>query len=430
MGPHSLRVDLEAAQLVALQALIEEVGPRNPFYRDRWSAAGLTARLVSLEEFRRRAPFTGRAELLADHAANPPYGTNLTYPLERYVRFCQTSGTSGAPMRWLDTPESWSWMVDNWTRVFRSCGVSATDRILFAFSFGPFLGFWTAFDAGVQLGALCLPGGGLTSSARLRMLIDNQVTVLCCTPTYALRLAEVATEQGVDLRRGSVRFLVLAGEPGAAIPETRARLEALWPGARAWDHHGMTEVGPVSFGCQARPGVLHILEHAFVAEIVDPETTEPVPRGSVGELVLTNLGRLGSPLVRYRTGDVVRAAPTEVCSCGRIELALEGGILGRWDDMVVVRGVNLYPAVVEGVLRRFPEVAEHRVEVRRDGALAEARVGVEPIPDCADPAALAQRVQDALRDEFHLRIPVTLVPPGSLPRFELKARRWSSLTGA
>src|SRR5262249_37894170 len=154
--------------------------------------------IASLADFKARVPFTVKQELVADQAACPPFGTNLTYPLDQYTRFSQTSGTSGAPLRWLDTTATWSWMVDNWVDVFRVSGVGSQDRVFFAFSFGPFLGFWTAFEAAGRLGCLCIPGGGLSSSARLRSMLDNQATVLCCTPTYALRLAEIAAQDGID----------------------------------------------------------------------------------------------------------------------------------------------------------------------------------------------------------------------------------------
>jgi phenylacetate-CoA ligase len=192
----------------------------------------------------------------------------------------------------------------------------------------------------------------------------------------------------------------------------------------------MTEVGPVTYECPARPGVLHVMEHAFLAEVVDPATGRPVAAGQRGELVLTTLARAASPLLRYRTGDLVqpRCAPEQTdappCACGRVELALEGGILGRTDDMVIVRGVNLYPAAVDEVLRRFPEVVEYQVQVRQPQGLAELTLELEPAPGCADPAALAARVQAELQAVFALRVPVTFVPPGTLPRFELKARRW------
>jgi phenylacetate-CoA ligase len=417
------RAAIEAQQLAALRGMMQEIIPRNCFYARK---LGVTAppRFASLAEFRERVPFTVKQELVEDQLAHPPYGTNLTYALDCYTRFNQTSGTSGSPLRWLDTTESWGWMVEKWVTVFRACGVEPGDRLFFAFSFGPFLGFWTAFEAGGRLGCLCLPGGGMSSTARLQALLDNDVTVLCCTPTYAIRLAEVAAEEGLDVAGSRVRAIFTAGEPGACIPATRARIEQLWPGARVHDQHGMTETGPVTFECLQRERVLHVIETGFIPEIIDPRTGQPAAAGEQGELVLTNLGRVGSPLIRYRTGDIVQPAAETPCACGRHDLALEGGILGRTDDMVIVRSVNLYPAAVEAVVRRFAEVAEYRVEVTNQRAMTELRIQIEPVTTCADPAALALSVEAALRTAFNLRIPISLAPPGTLPRFELKARRW------
>jgi phenylacetate-CoA ligase len=185
----------------------------------------------------------------------------------------------------------------------------------------------------------------------------------------------------------------------------------------------MTEIGPVTYECPEREGVLHVIERGYISEVLDP-SDRPVTPGSEGELILTNLGRTGSPLVRYRTGDLVKTAAAETCACGSSEMALEGGILGRVDDMVVVRGVNLYPSAVEEILRRFPEVAEYRVEVRSEGVLSEVAVELEPAPDCAGRDRLSRSVEAALRGAFNLRVPVSLVEPGALPRFELKAKRW------
>ena len=342
--PASSREELERIQLAKLRELLAAVRPDNAFYEAKLGQANVDTAIESLDAFRERCSFTTKPELAADHQANPPYGSNLTFPLGRYTRVHQTSGTSGAPLRWLDTPESWQWMIDNWCDIFSAAGVSAADRIFFAFSFGPFIGFWLAFEAGEALGALSIPGGGLSSAARLRAIFTHRATVLCCTPTYALRLAEVAKEENIDLGKSPVRMIVVAGEPGGSIPATRARIEEAWPGAKVFDHHGMTEVGPVTYQCPAQAGVLHVLEGAYLPEIIDPETAEPVASGETGELVLTTLGRHGSPLIRYRTGDLVSAAESP-CPCGHLDLALQGGILGRADDMVVVRGVNVYPSV-------------------------------------------------------------------------------------
>jgi phenylacetate-CoA ligase len=422
------RSAIASIQRSQLRALLAAILPANPFYQRKLAGSGLSADLASLAEFIQRAPFTLKQELVDDQQAHPPYGTNLTFSLEQYTRCHQTSGSSGTPIRWLDTPQSWSWMLDNWERVHRAAGTTHRDHIYFAFSFGPFLGFWTAFESALRLGCLCLPGGGLNSVARLRSIIDNQATILCCTPTYAIRLAEVAAEEKIDLSAARIKTLSVAGEPGGSIPATRRRLEELWPGARVFDHHGMTEVGPVSFECPQRPGVLHIIETSYLAEVIDPATGKEVAAGQTGELILTNLGRTGSPLLRYRTGDLVKPScvPSDIyappCACGRHSLALEGGILGRTDDMVVVRGVNVFPSAVEEVVRSFAEIAEYQARISNARALAELSVCIEPQPGCADVRGLVTHLERKLEGAFALRIPVTVAE--SLPRFEGKAKRW------
>ena len=400
----------------------------NPFYARKLAGTGLLDGVASLGEFSARCPFTTKAELVADQLAHPPYGTNLTYPLERYTRCHQTSGSTGNPLRWLDTPQSWAWMLDNWEIVHRQAGTTAADRIFFAFSFGPFLGFWTAFESAQRLGCLVFSGGGMTSVARLKAILDLRATIVCCTPTYAIHLAEVAAKEGIDLQRSQVKTLSVAGEPGGSIPATRARLEQLWPGARVYDHHGMTEVGPVSYECPARSGVLHVIAQAFIAEVVEPATSQPVSPGETGELILTNLGRTGSPLLRYRTGDLVKlsalSSQLTTCPCGSANLALEGGILGRVDDMIVVRGVNVYPGAVEEIIRRVGGIAEYQVRVSQRQALAELTVTVEPTL-ASTAADLAHRLAAAFESSLALRVPVEVAAPGSLPRFESKARRWT-----
>lgn len=414
------RAAVASAQLEQLRELVAELIPANKFYTQKLEAAGAGFDIASLADFSARFPFTTKAELVADQLAHPPYGTNLTYPLNRYTRFHQTSGTSGAPVRWLDTPESWERLLDCWLEILDAAGARAGDRVMFAFSFGPFIGFWLAFEAAARLGCLCLPGGGLSSAARLRLLRENRARLLCCTPTYALRLAEVAAAEKVEIASLGVQTIIVAGEPGGSIPATRAKLEAAWPGARIFDHHGMTEVGPVTFECPRQPGLLHVIESAYLAEVVDPATGAPA---ASGELVLTTLGRTGSPLLRYRTGDLVRLGPGD-CPCGRPHLSLAGGILGRADDMVIVRGVNVYPSAVEEIIRRFRDVAEYRVHVGGAAALVELRVELEPAEVCRDTTALVAEVQRALETAFNLRVPVAALAAGALPRFEMKARRW------
>ena len=428
------RAAIRAGQWERLRSLLGTLRPGNRFYARTLAALGDPAGLSGLAEFSARVPFTTKAEVVADQLAAPPYGTNLSFPPTAYTRCHQTSGTTGIPLRWLDTPQSWDWMVANWVQIYEAAGVRPGAKVFFAFSFGPFIGFWLAFEAAARLGALCLPGGGLSSAARLRMILDHGATVLCCTPTYALHLAEVARAEHFDLAQSPVRTLIVAGEPGGSLPATRARLEHLWPKVRVFDHHGMTEVGPVSHECPACPGVLHLLEAGYYAEVINPATGAPVPAGTTGELVLTTLGRVGSPLLRYRTGDLVKAVQDPAdeaappCRCGRHALALAGGILGRVDDMIIVRGVNVFPTAVEDVIRRFPEIAEYQVKITHTDGLPEMTVRIEPAAG-GEPNGLGQRLQQAFQVAFSLRVPVVAVPPGTLPRFELKARRWLK-TGA
>nr|WP_246430977.1 AMP-binding protein [Prosthecobacter dejongeii] len=307
-------------------------------------------------------------------------------------------------------------MLKCWRHVYDGADLAAgKDRIFFAFSFGPFLGFWTAYEA-ANGHYLTLPSGGLSSQARLEMMARYGATVLCCTPTYALRLGEMIGEaSGVEHLSLRVQKIIVAGEPGGSIPEVRARIEKLW-NARVYDHHGMTEVGPVSYETTAVPGQLVVIEEAYLAEVIDPATGLEVNEGECGELVLTTLDRTAGPLLRYRTGDWVKKRLWQ----GR--LALEGGVLSRVDDMVVVRGVNVYPSAVEAVVRQFSEIVEFMVEQRKVDAMDEIELLIE-VPGNVS-KALIKRLEAKLRDTFSMRIPVRLVEADSLPRHEFKAKRW------
>jgi phenylacetate-CoA ligase len=368
-----------------------------------------------------RLPFTLKDELAADQQENPPYGSNLTFPQDRYARLHQTSGTStGRPLRWLDTPANWEWLLGCWLTSFPFMGLTHRDKAFLPFSYGPFLGFWTAFEAACRAGLLVIPGGGMTSTARLRFLVEHECTVVFATPTYALHLAELAAKEGIDLARSAVRAVVVAGEPGGSIPATRRRIEQVW-GARVFDHYGMTEVGPVAVEAVEAPASLYVLESEYVAEVLDPKGDRPVGPGEYGELVVTNLGRVGSPLIRYRTGDLVKADTTpDPRGVGWLRLA--GGILGRADDMIHVRGNNLYPTAIEAIIRRFPDVVEYRLVVDHTGPLADLRIEVEPVPG-TDGTGLADAVGRAVRDDLLFRVEVLPAPCGSLPRYEMKAKR-------
>ncbi|HLW47882.1 MAG TPA: phenylacetate--CoA ligase family protein [bacterium] len=422
------RDDLAAYQWQRFVRWLPALAAGNPFYRTKWSAAGVDdARAISEWGGFRRLPFTTKADLSRDQELHPPFGTDLTFPLDRYVRVHQTSGTTGRPLRWLDTVESWDWWQRCWMFVYRAAGVGPSDRVFFAFSFGPFIGFWAAFDAARRIGALAIPGGGLDSNLRLRLLAESGATVLVCTPSYALRLAEVGRVTGLDTARLPIRLTIHAGEPGASIPATRRRIEAAW-GAVCIDHTGLTEVGATGFTCPA--GEVHLNESEFIAEVIDPATGAPASGGE-GELVLTNLGREGSPVVRYRTGDRVRLIEDR-CECGRTFARLAGGILGRADDMLIVRGVNVFPSGIEEVVRQFECVDEFRIEVHRRSEMLDLRVVAEIDGDRYGAGQIAATLDDLrrrLRAACGIRIDAEAAAAGTLPRWELKARRVVHIDG-
>tara|TARA_E500000305_G_C4002091_1_gene227967 strand:- start:488 stop:1504 length:1017 start_codon:yes stop_codon:yes gene_type:complete len=335
-------------------------------------------------------------------------------------------------MRFLDTPESWNWFKQCWAQIYRIIGLQDSDRFCFPFSFGPFIGFWAGFEGAAQFQNLCIAAGGMSSEVRLQVIQEHEVTIVCCTPTYALRLIEIAEREGIDLVNSSVRAILVAGEPGGSIPAIRNRIEQGW-GARVFDHWGMTDIGSLGIESVEDPASLLLLETECIAEIVNPETFEAVTPGERGELLITNLGRRGTPVIRYRTGDIVQAATTPN-ACGRNLLRLDGGILGRADDMITIRGNNVFPSSVEAVLREFPEIVEYRITVTEKQSMHHLVIEIEPAmiqdlnwseyttsPQRQD---LLARLSRTVRDRLNFHAEFITVEPDSLPRFELKGRRF------
>jgi len=401
---------LSRHQLKRLNALLQTILPQNRFYAEK--LAGLKLPIESLDALA-GIPFTYKDELAGTHA-HGNLAANLTYPPEDYVRFHRTSGTRGRPITVLDTAEDWQWWVEGWQFVLDAAQIGPRDRILAAFSFGPFIGFWTAYDAAVARGAMVIPSGGMSTIARLELLRNSRATALLCTPTYALHMAEVGAENQIDVAGCEVRRVVVSGEPGGSIPSVRERIEKAY-GARLSDHAGATEVGPWGYAAADGSG-LHVNEDAFLAEFLSVETGKEASEDESAELVLTTLGRSGSPVIRYRTGDLVR--PTWNREGPNRFVLLQGGVLGRVDDMMVIRGVNIFPSAVEQILRSFPEVVEYRMTAYKDGEMDGLTVEVED--RLGDPDRIARE----LRLRLQLRVEVRCVPTGSLPRFEGKGKRF------
>ena len=421
------REHLRRLQFDKLQRLLREISGRNRFYTKKWKDAGVIPdNIHTLSDFQ-KLPLTCKSELVRAQEDAPPFGTNATFSPEAYTRVHQTSGTTGAPMRVVDTPESWNWWGYCWGHVLRGAGVTARDRVFLPFSFGPFIGFWATVEGAKRVGAMMIPGGGWDSIQRLHMMRDLGATVVCCTPTYALRLAEVGRQEHFDMRSLSVRALIHAGEPGASVAQTKARIEAAW-GAQCFDHAGASEVGAHSFECELQPGGIHVIESEFIAEVIDPQTGQEAAAGEIGELVITNLGRPGFPVIRYRTGDLVRLNLTP-CACGRTFARFDGGLLGRSDDMVTIRGVNVYPTAIENVIRQFGSVDEFQVTVTTVHEMHHLEVEIEVVSG-NDTEHVRTHVEQAIHHALSLRPTVKVAKPGTLAHFEMKARRFRRVDGA
>jgi phenylacetate-CoA ligase len=420
------REQLQHLQLAKLRYQCEWAVARSPWYEREFAAAGVEPDLRSLDDLR-RLPLLTRDQWMASQEAAPPYGELPAIGPDGAIRVHTTSGTTGrGPLRALDSRKDWSWIAEMWAYAIWGCGVRPSDVAYIAFGYGSFIGFWGLHYAMEKVGVLNVPGGAQTTEARVRQIIDFGATVVASTPTYALRLAQEASVLGIDLRGSAVSRLILSGEPAGSIPQTKALIEDLW-GAKAFDTAGMTEIGTIMvFECSEQPGGTHIIEDHMIEEVIDPVSLEPVGYGEPGERVVTSFGRGAIPLLRYRTGDLVSKVPAATCRCGRGFDIYEGGILGRVDDMKIVRGTNVYPRAIEAIVREFPEVDEFQTLITREGIRDEITLRVECKPDW--PADQ----WDTLSDNLHRRLGlaheglnfrVERAGEGELPRFELKAKR-------
>ena len=412
---------IEALQIEKLRSMFKKIYGHNRFYTEKFDSAGIDHEAIQNVNDMAQIPLTNKEELIKAQQYNPPFGSNATFPESAYSRFHQTSGTTGKPLRVLDTPESWDWWGRCWGFVLTGAGLTENDRLFVPFSFGPFIGFWAALEGARIINTMMIPGGGRDSLERLHLMKELGVTAICCTPTYALRLAEVAQEAEFDLNEIPLRISILSGEPGANVPATKTRVESVW-NFKSYDHAGASEVGAHSFECEIQPNGTHVNESEFIVEVLNPDTLEPVSEGEQGELIITNLGRIGFPVIRYRTGDLVRLNH-EPCKCGRTFPRFEGGVLGRVDDMVVVRGINVFPSAIENLIRRSDEVEEFRITVSTVKQMGHLSIELD-LKKYADPENAKKDVYQQIRNELSLRSEIKVVPHGSLPRFEMKARRF------
>jgi len=402
--------ELAEHQLLRFNSLMAEIIPANHFYREKLK--GCPDRLDSMEQLA-DFPFTFKSELIED-SQNKGFAANLTFPIDKYVRFHRTSGTRGRPLIVLDAKQDWQWWMSAWQFVLDAADIREEDRVLMAFSFGPFIGFWSANDAAIHRGAMVIPTGGMSTVARLELIRSNNATTLFCTPSNAIHMAEIAAQHQMNPAELGIKKIVVAGEPGGSIPSVRNILAQHWD-AKIIDHSGASEVGPWGFADPAGRG-LYVNEADFVPEFISIDSGNAANEGELSELVLTTLGRAGSPVIRYRTGDLVRPTWNDDQSCRFV--LLEGGVLGRSDDMMIIRGVNIFPSSIEQILRSFPEIVEFRMTAFKKGAMDALKIEIE------DRLNSPERISEELHLRLGLKIEVECVEVGTLPRFELKGKRF------
>lgn len=420
------REELEALQVRKLRNLVAWADAAVPWQSKRLRDAGVTAESITGLQDLRRIPLMTRDEWMEGQLQHPPYGPNLAAPPERAIRYHMTSGTTGrTPIRVLDSMRDWEWIAEMWCYGLWGFGVRPSDIVFVAFGYSTFIGFWGLHYACEKIGALVLPGGAMTTEQRVKQIVEMGATVVCSTPTYALRMAQEAKNLGIDLAGSSVRRVILSGEPAGSIPATKRLIESEW-GAKAGDTAGMTELGTIMiFECAQQPGGTHIIEDNYIEEVLEPDGDRPVPYGEMGERVVTSFGRGFIPVLRYRTRDLVVRVPASRCPCGRTWDLYEGGIRGRVDDMKLVRGTNVYPRAVEAIVREHPEIDEFQIHLyTAEGIRDEIEVLVEiPDPGVDADRILAQLAKELAEAHEGLRFGVRRVEVGTLPRFELKAKR-------
>ena len=421
------REQLRALQGHRLKQAVERAYRTSAFHRRLLDEAGVGPDDIRSVDDIVKLPFTTRDAWMENQAAHPPFGEMCAVGPADAIRYHTTSGTSGrTPLRVLDTRTDWKWVAEMWCYGFHGFGVRSSDRVFFAFSYGTFIGFWGAHYGTEKMGCLVLPSGNMNTANRVQLIDELGATVVCATPTYALRLGQEAEHMGIDLQGGAVKRLVLSGEPAGSIPASKRLVEEQW-GAKAADTAGMTEIGTIMmFECEHQPGGTHIIEDHFIEEVIDPVTGEPVGYGEQGERVVTSFGRTAIPLLRYRSRDLVLKVPHTSCTCGRTFDVYEGGIRGRVDDMLLVRGTNVYPRAIEAIVREYPAIDEFQIRLWTKGGIrdeiavrCEIRAGFEGQWD-----SIAKRLQADLSHNIEgLGFHVERAQAGSLPRFELKAKR-------
>lgn len=418
---------LRALQLRKMQRVVAWGYERSRLYRRTFDAAGFRPEHLRTWDDVARVPLLTKDDYRCQEADPFPYGDTLCVPLEDVTVFHQTSGTTGTPVYQPDTWADWEWWSESWATILWAQGFRPSDRVFLPFGYNIFVAYWAGHYACEKIGCEVVPGGVLGTTERLMKMKELRVTAFMATPTYVLGMAETARKElGADPREWGIRKILCAGEPGALIPSTKARMEEAW-GCPVHDHVGATEVGAWSFECRHRPGGLHVNEGMFLVELLELDADRPITEpGTPGRIVITSFDRQAQPCIRFDTKDVSMWAD-RACDCGRTWRILDKGVHGRVDHITKVKGVLFSPVTVEEVVRSFPELdGEFEIIVEKRGDLDHIRLRLEMPPGLSDAGRedLSRRVLSALRWKTQLNFDLEPQEFGALPRYALKARRF------
>jgi phenylacetate-CoA ligase len=423
------REKLEQLQLMKFKEIFSWAYGHSKFYRQLYRNAGIEPGDIRRFDDIRRVPKIEKSMLRDIQGKDPyPYGDILSVPLESVTEYHQTSGTTGQPVYQADTWQDWEFGAEAFAYALYAQGYRDSDRLFLPFGYNIFIAFWGAHYAAEKLGCEVIPGGVLNTEARILKMQELRATAMGATPTYVLGMAETARRMGLDPPRDLyIRKITVAGEPGGSIPATRKRMEEAW-GAKVYDQSGSTEIGHWGMECRYQNG-LHVNEAFFLVEIEDIDTGEPINEpGRKGKMVVTTLNRMAQPCIRFDVKDVIQWN-TQPCECGRTFRLLDGGIMGRADDITKVKGVLLSPTAIEEVVRDIPQLSnEYQVVVTKKGDIDDITLKVEIVPEYqGEVDAIRARLVDQLRLKTNLGYNIEFHEYESLPRSQTKSRRFQDL---
>lgn len=419
---------LKQLQLVKFKRIFNWTYEHSKFHRSLYKKAGIEPGDIKGFEDIRKIPKIEKSMMRDIQNKDPfPYGDALCVPLEEVSIFRQTSGTTGQPVYQPDTWQDWEWWSECWSYILWAQGYRPKDRVFIPFGYNIFVAFWAGHYAAEKLGCEVVPGGVLDTQARILKIKELKATAMMATPTYILNMADVAkNKMGIDPGSLSIRRITCAGEPGASIPSTKKRMEDVWQ-AKVYDHSGATEIGAWCYECEEQPGGIHVNDAMFLVEIEDIETGEIIEEpGRKGKMVITALDRIAQPCIRFDSKDVIEW-DSKQCSCGRTFRLIKGGVIGRADDITKVKGVLLSPAAIEEVVRSIDGLGdEFEVIVDKQGDIDRIKLKVELMPD-AGRQDIEPLLKDQLRLKTNLGYRIEFYDYGSLPRYDVKAKRFKDL---